>query len=591
MTAAPALSVDSPRWRVGRVAAYAVVCVCAVLFGGGLTGWALNPKAQETAVLWSLPQVWTAESLRQVLDALGSPLLLVAAYLMLLDLLWAVAGVVAALLVLRGARSWFRLYLGAVLGLWGTTGGALAAIYQAALGGGVSALVEILLGIGWCGAIALAYLFPDGRFVPRWTRWCVLALAFYLPVLAVLEATGVADALSSLPAVLPLLVFFSTGAYAAVHRYRGAGTVQRGQVRGVMAALVLWLAVVLLRLPFARVLEATSVSGFVAQLVYLALSYGAVIMLCVSVAVAVLRHRLYRTDAWVNAALVYGALTGVLALLYALVAAIGALVWHGNGLAAPLVATIVIAVVLHPLRLRVQVLVDRFVYGHSLDPRALLADLRDSHERILGAREDERGRLQRDLHDGLGPTLASLYQRVDAARGLIRDDPAAAESLLDDVASQTSAVIGEIRDLVRELRPPELDHLGLVTAIEAAAARLGPLDVTVAASDLGKPSPVVEIAAYRIVTEALTNVTRHASAQRASVVLERTATSLTIEICDDGAGFLTPLPATGTGLRSMRERAEELGGTLATRSIDGGGACVRAVLPWRDPNGSGGGAT
>ena len=498
---------------------------------------------------------------------------------MLLDLLWAVAGVTAALLVLRGARSWFRLYLGSVLAVWATTGGALVAIYGAGLAGSPTWTVELLQGLGWCGAFALAYLFPDGRFVPRWSRWCVLALALYLPWLLLLEATGAANSVDSMAAVLPLFIIAATGAYAAVHRYRtSADREQRRQVRGVMAALVLWLGVVLVRLPLAEVLDRPTVASLLGQAGYQLLSSAAVVLLCASVVVAVLRHRLYEVDVWVNRALVYGTLTALVALLYAVSVALGGLVWRGNGWAAALVATCLLAVLLHPLRLRVQRLVDRFVYGHSLDPHALLADLRESRERILRAREDERARLQRDLHDGLGPTLASLYQRVDAARGLVRRDPAAAEELLEDVGTRTRAVIGEIRTLVRALRPPELDELGLAGSIRAAAGRIDGVRVTVDIDDLPPLGPVVEIAAYRIATEALTNVARHAGAQGAWLRLEGDPRGLRLVVRDDGTG-LPDRVVPGAGLRSMRERAEELGGTLEVHRLTGGGTRLTALLP------------
>ncbi|GAA1150235.1 hypothetical protein GCM10009583_20320 [Ornithinicoccus hortensis] len=166
MTVVPLAAADPSRWRVGRFGAYAVVGVCVLLFGVGVVAWARSPATQQAAVLWSLPDTWSPPRCRSPSAPHLCPFPVLAAYFMLLDLLWAVAGVTAALLVLRGARSWFRLYLGSVLAVWATTGGALVAIYGAGLAGSPTWTVELLQGLGWCGAFALAYLFPDGRSCP-----------------------------------------------------------------------------------------------------------------------------------------------------------------------------------------------------------------------------------------------------------------------------------------------------------------------------------------------------------------------------------------------------------------------------------------
>jgi signal transduction histidine kinase len=217
--------------------------------------------------------------------------------------------------------------------------------------------------------------------------------------------------------------------------------------------------------------------------------------------------------------------------------------------------------------------------GAAIRAATLNDDLRRSRERILSAREDERRRLQRDLHDGLGPTLASLYQRVDTARSLVVDDPVAAEQMLAEVGKQTRSVIGEIRALVQDLRPPELE-LGLRGAIDAAAAQFSALRIYVDAGPLPELPPAVENAAYRIVVEALTNTARHAGASSATVDLVASDGELTVSIADDGSG-LPAMPPPGTGLRSMRERAAELGGYCAYSPTPAGGMCVTAVLPIR----------
>jgi signal transduction histidine kinase len=211
----------------------------------------------------------------------------------------------------------------------------------------------------------------------------------------------------------------------------------------------------------------------------------------------------------------------------------------------------------------------------------LTTDLHRSRERIIIAREEERRRLRRDLHDGLGPALASLTLKLDAARNLLARDPVAAAALLLELKTQTQTAIADIRRLVYDLRPPALDELGLVSAIREHAARNVSADglrVSVEAPETLPPLPAaVEVAAYRIALEALTNVARHARAKNCAVALTITET-VRLEISDDGVG-LPPGHRTGVGLTSMRERAEELGGTCLIERRTGSGTRVSVTLP------------
>ena len=219
----------------------------------------------------------------------------------------------------------------------------------------------------------------------------------------------------------------------------------------------------------------------------------------------------------------------------------------------------------------------------------LTADLQHSRERLVTAREEERRRLRRDLHDGLGPALASLTLKLDAARNLLARDRAATETLLLELKTQTQSAIADIRRLVYDLRPPALDELGLVPAIREHAARnvsANGLRVLVEAPESLPPLPAaVEVAAYRITMEALTNVARHAQAHTCVVRLSLPeaggrpqGSPLQIEIVDDGVGLPADQRA-GVGLTSMRERAAELGGTCAVGPGPGGGTRVVARLP------------
>ena len=212
----------------------------------------------------------------------------------------------------------------------------------------------------------------------------------------------------------------------------------------------------------------------------------------------------------------------------------------------------------------------------------LTDDLRRSRQQLVALREEERRRLRRDLHDGLGPTLAALALKLEAASNVVRRAPDRAEALLDDAVTQVHGTVGEVRRLVQGLRPPALDDLGLLEALRAYARQLdvGGLRVDVSGPEALPALPAaVEVAAYRIAQEALTNVVRHASARRCTVSLQVGA-ALELEVRDDGHGIRTEQrPHHGLGLRSMRERAAELGGTVTVDAPATGGTRVRALLP------------
>ncbi len=214
----------------------------------------------------------------------------------------------------------------------------------------------------------------------------------------------------------------------------------------------------------------------------------------------------------------------------------------------------------------------------------LTDDLQRARERLVTAREEERRRLRRDLHDGLGPQLSSQTLTIDAARSLMRGDPDSAEVLLLDLKAQAQDAISDVRRLVYELRPPALDDLGLAGALRAAAAARYEQQGPAVAIDVREHLPplpaAVEVAAYRIVQEAITNVVRHAEANTCSVALEidEEERLLRLEVRDDGRG-MGESRGTGVGLTSMRERAEELGGSFTVEEPPSGGALVRAGLP------------
>ncbi|GAA3442590.1 sensor histidine kinase [Planomonospora venezuelensis] len=219
----------------------------------------------------------------------------------------------------------------------------------------------------------------------------------------------------------------------------------------------------------------------------------------------------------------------------------------------------------------------------------LAADLRRSRERIRAAREEERRWLGRELHDGLGPALTGAVLMLDAARR----DPAGGRPLLARIEADLAATAVSVRELVAGLRPPVLDHLGLEGALRAAAQVPGVrVEVEVEVEAGGDLPPSLELAAYRIVQEALTNVRRHARADVARVVVTRAGDGpgdgpggsgglggeLVVRVEDDGVGM--PARHTpGVGLASMHERTAEVGGTCAVQARPGGGTVVTARLP------------
>ena len=207
----------------------------------------------------------------------------------------------------------------------------------------------------------------------------------------------------------------------------------------------------------------------------------------------------------------------------------------------------------------------------------LNAQLARSREQLVSAREEERRRLRRDLHDGLGPTLAAVGLQLAAASALI-DRPEELRAVHAELQEQTRQAVADIRRLVYDLRPPALDELGLGPAIAQQGERFTGVAVDVhAEGDLGGLPAAVEVAAYRIAAEAITNAVRHGEARTCSVRLSLNG-ALDLEVVDDGTGIpRTPTP--GVGLSSMRERAAELGGTCEVGPAPGGGTRVRARLP------------
>ena len=212
-------------------------------------------------------------------------------------------------------------------------------------------------------------------------------------------------------------------------------------------------------------------------------------------------------------------------------------------------------------------------------------DLRQSREALVLARETERRRLRRDLHDGIGPMLATLALEIQTAGNLIERDPQASRDLLDRAHDKAQTTLEDLRRIVHNLRPPALDELGLVYALREIVAtfqRTHPLHITFMASDeQPEINAAVEVAVYHIVRESLLNIVRHADAQHCRIELEF-GQMVTIDIVDDGIGISTDAPI-GVGLRSIRERTTELRGHYTIEQVNAeGGTHVYVELPAAD---------
>jgi signal transduction histidine kinase len=557
-------------------------------------------------------------------------------------------------------------------------------------------------------------VFPTGQVVPRWTRW----KAFFDIAFALYDTLSRYYILKLPPGwdAFPYIVLsFVTNAYALSYRYfRVASPIERQQIKWVVAGVVGFISIAFpvdrflyyhpIVIDSARALVISAIPDTIYRVITL--------FIPVSIAISVLRYRLWDIDIILSRALVYGILSaGIVVTYILLVGALSVFSQTTGNLLISLLATGLIAFLFQPLRERLQGSVNRLLYGDRDDPYAALSrlgrrlessitpeavlptivttvrealklpytaiylkqpdddykiiaesaspslrvqngkirvpgmeregkciplihqgetlgylvlgprtpseafsssdlrlvddlapqvgvavhairltsDLQRSREQLVLAREEERRRLRRDLHDDLGPTLASLGLTASAAALLISTDPNAATRMVNELEHQIRATVGNVRRLVYDLRPPTLDELGLLAAVHERASRYSNapdgFHVTVEAPAQLPPLPAaVEVAAYRIVQEALTNISKHAHAGQCTICFTY-HTGLEMEIIDDGIGLpqsITP----GVGLRSMRERAEELGGSCLIERRAEGGTRIQARLPIGEFNGS-----
>jgi signal transduction histidine kinase len=209
------------------------------------------------------------------------------------------------------------------------------------------------------------------------------------------------------------------------------------------------------------------------------------------------------------------------------------------------------------------------------DLRARLSDLRASRARIVEAGDTARRKLERDLHDGAQQRLVSISVVLRLIAGKVAPDSAEAQ-LLANAREELAASLEELRNLAQGIHPAVLSDHGLEVAVESLAART-PLRVVHEVRLEDRPPAQVEVAAYYVIAEALTNVAKYADAQSATVRVAREHDTLVAEVADDGCGGADP--ASGSGLRGLADRVEALGGRLRVWSPPGGGTRLRAEIP------------
>jgi signal transduction histidine kinase len=541
------------------------------------------------------------------------------------------------------------------------------------------------------------FLFPDGRFTPRWTGWLMIptVLTFGIPIF--FPTTGAPGTITAsifgiwqaLTAILMLAIL--------IYRYRWVADLkQRQQIKLLAFGLIMPSLISASTSILSSIANIDLQPGTIGFLIQRTLIMAGIAFFIICLWVAVYRYQMFAIDLIINRTLVYSTLTAMVIGLYVfMVSVLGSLLQARESFLVSLVATGLIAVIFQPLRAWLQRRINRLLYGQRDEPYQVLTklgsqlaavqateailpaiveavrdtlhlpfvaihldqkpgrdetslslgtaigstttipllyqgnrvgelivssrsgefqispadssllndfarqagiavhavqlatDLQRSREEIVTAREEERVRLRRDLHDGLGPSLATISLQSETARGLLRTHPEEAEVLLDELTTQAQTTMQEVRRLIHALRPPVLDDLGLMPGLNALAASFSSSGVLISiqsVSNLPEMPAAYEVAIYRIVQEALTNVIKHAQARSCTVRLVWDET-ICLEIQDDGIG-IPQNRTSGVGLYSMRERAEELGGTCIVAANADRGTLVQVSLPVRSISGA-----
>jgi signal transduction histidine kinase len=210
-----------------------------------------------------------------------------------------------------------------------------------------------------------------------------------------------------------------------------------------------------------------------------------------------------------------------------------------------------------------------------------LVDLQESRRRIVSAHDEERRRMERDLHDGAQQQLVGIKIKLGLVKALLPDPPEGVGELLEGIVQDTSATVGTLRDLARGLFPEVLVQRGLVAAVDTHVEKSG-LDAEVASDpSVGRYDIEIESNVYFIVREALQNTSKYAPGAHSTITLGETDDGLVFVVSDDGPGFDATTITLGSGTQNMRDRVEVLGGVLEVTSTPGAGTTVRGTIPLR----------
>ncbi len=218
--------------------------------------------------------------------------------------------------------------------------------------------------------------------------------------------------------------------------------------------------------------------------------------------------------------------------------------------------------------------------GLVLRNARLIEELRASRTRLVAAQDQERRRLERNIHDGAQQQLVALSVRLGLAETMVERDPAKAREMLGDLKGATQTALEDLRELARGIYPPLLADQGLIAALGAQARRAA-VPVTVEADGVGRYPQEVEAAVYFCCLEALQNVAKYAEASRVSLRLSGGDGSVSFSLDDDGKGFDPRMGRLGTGLQGMADRLAALGGGLEIRSERGEGTSISGRVPAR----------
>ena len=208
----------------------------------------------------------------------------------------------------------------------------------------------------------------------------------------------------------------------------------------------------------------------------------------------------------------------------------------------------------------------------------LIEEVRASRQRLVAAQDDERRRIERNIHDGAQQQLVALAVKVRLADAMVGRDDEKAHTMLSDLQREANDALENLRDLARGIYPPLLADKGLAAALEAQA-RKSTVPVEVSRDGVGRYPQEIEAAVYFCCLEAVQNAAKYASAGRATIVLATSGEDLTFSVADDGVGFDPALTPSGAGLTNMRDRIEALGGSLDVRSRPGAGTVISGSIP------------